>query len=68
MNLAITALAKNCDLESAGDLFSAELVTILNQFEGKPDEESMEDDKPKEPPYYSWTDQSPERFMFDLLC
>lgn len=48
----IDKLAKNCNIETASDLFSVELSTLLDE---------MKED------YENWNKYTPERFIFDML-
>jgi hypothetical protein len=48
----LQVLAKNCDKEDAGDLFSVELAYLL---------EDMKEN------YEKWNKHTPERFIFDML-
>ena len=45
-------LAKNCGLEEAGDLFSVELSSLIDELQET---------------YEGWGKHTPERFIFDML-
>lgn len=48
----IEALAHNCGIETASDLFSIELSTLLDEMKEQ---------------YEDWNKHTPERFIFDML-
>lgn len=52
VNATLELLAKNCGLDEASDLFSAELESLIRE---------MKED------YENWNRSTPERFIFDLL-
>ena len=53
MEEAITRLASACGCDEPSDLFSQELSTLMEEYYNN---------------HMDWEDETPERFMFALLC